>query len=123
MTDEASFKRELVRQCRQRGWYARRHEDRFAVGALDLAILVRGFPQTLYAEGKVVPHQAFAPTPRQYEEGRRYIAAGGLCALIGWDPSTKQMFVSEWAQEAKKASSFTAEGDYAEVLEAWLRGH
>ena len=102
-----------------RGAYARRHEDQYAVGLLDLAIKFPNHPHLL-AEGKIVQHQSFAPTPRQFEEGKEYIAAGGLCALIGWDPMTKAMYVHEWVEEASKKTAFTERGNYALVLESWL---
>jgi hypothetical protein len=123
MKDEADFKRELVRQLNARGHYARRHEDRHAVGLLDMAILVRGHPHLL-AEGKIVEHQAYAPTLRQWVEGERYKKAGGLCALIGWDPKTEVMFIHEWTKEASKRTSWPPGGsykDYAETLEEWLK--
>jgi hypothetical protein len=78
----------------------------------------------LLAEGKLIDHQAFAPTPRQYEEGKRYIAAGGLCALIGWDRKTKVMFIHPWAKTALKKDSFTpasgSDRSHAETLKDWL---
>ena len=122
MNLESKLKTALVSDCRKLGAYARRHEDRRAVGLLDMAIKFPGYPHLL-AEGKLVPHQAFAPTLRQWEEGNRYIAAGGLCCLIGWDPKTKVMFVHPWAQEGSRANSFPPGGSYkghAEALREWL---
>jgi len=77
----------------------------------------------LLAEGKLVEHQSFAPTLRQWEEGERYIKAGGICALIGWDKKTKVMFIHDWARTATKADSFPPGGGYgphAETLRDWL---
>lgn len=122
MKDEAEFKRQLVKGCIARGAYAIRHEDRYGLGRLDLAIQFPGYPHVL-AEGKLVPHQSFAPTLRQFEEGERYRKAGGIAALIGWDPKTKQMYIHEWAKKATKEGSFTNLGldlDDAGTLEAWL---
>lgn len=119
---ESKLKRELVEACQAMGAYARRLEDRYAIGLLDLTIKFPGYPHLL-AEGKIVGHQAFAPTLRQYEEGKRYIDAGGLCALIGWDSKTKVMFVHEWTKEAKKADSFPPGGSckpHAETLRDWI---
>ena len=88
-----------------------------------MAIKFPGYPHLL-AEGKLVPHQAFAPTLRQWEEGNRYIAAGGLCVLIGWDLKTKQMFIHPWAKTALKKDSFTpasgSKKSHAETLKDWL---
>jgi len=122
MNRESELKTDLVAACRKLGAYARRHEDRRAVGLLDLAIKFPGHPHVL-AEGKLVEHQTFAPTLRQWEEGNRYIAAGGLCCLIGWDPKTKVMFVHPWARSATKAGSFPPGGSFkphAETLKDWL---
>jgi hypothetical protein len=117
---ESKFKTALVVGCIERGAYARRHEDRYAIGLLDMAIKFPEHPYIL-AEGKLVQHQSFAPTPAQYEEGKKFIRAGGICALIGWDPATKQMYIHEWAKTAKKATAFTAHnGGDAQMLEAWL---
>ena len=119
---ESELKTKLVGDCRKLGAYARRHEDRRAVGLLDMAIKFPGHPHLL-AEGKLVEHQKFAPTLRQHEEGERYIAAGGICALIGWEPKTKVMFIHPWARWAMKEDSFPPGGSYknhAETLKDWL---
>jgi hypothetical protein len=119
---ESKYKTNLVAECRKLGAYARRLEDRYAIGLLDLTIKFPGYPHLL-AEGKIVEHQSFAPTLRQYEEGRRYEAAGGLCALIGWSKGTKIMFVHLWAETATKAESFPPGGSYkehAQTLLEWL---
>ena len=119
---EAEFKRELVKGCEALGAYARRHEDRYALGLLDLSIKFTGHPHLL-AEGKLVEHQKFQPTLRQWKEGDDYQAAGGLCCLIGWDPKTKVMFIHPWAKFALKENSFPPGGsykDHAETLRDWL---
>jgi hypothetical protein len=120
---EAELKRDLVKGCKLLGAYARRLEDRYALGLLDLTIKFPGLPHVL-AEGKLVEHQKFAPTLRQYEEGERYIAAGGVCALIGWDPKTKVMFIHDWEKEGYRNTSFPPGGsykDHAETLRDWLQ--
>jgi hypothetical protein len=74
------------------------------------------------AEAKIVPHQSFAPTLRQYEEGRRYEAAGGLCCLIGWRKLDKKMYIAEWGKVAKIEASFHSNnGNHAEQLLEWLK--
>jgi hypothetical protein len=123
MNLESRLKAELVAACRDLGAYARRHEDRYALGLLDLAIKFPGYPHLL-AEAKVVAHQTFAPSLRQYLEGKRYTDAGGLCALIGFDKKTKAMFIHDWAEAATKADSFPPGGGYkphAETLRDWLK--
>ena len=105
MNLESELKTKLISACRKMGAYARRLEDRYAIGLLDLTIKFPSHPHLL-AEGKVAEYQSFAPTPRQYIEGQRYIAAGGLCCLIGWDKKTKAMFIHPWAKTATKKDSF-----------------
>ena len=119
---ESEYKRDLIKGCVALGAWGRRHEDRYALGLLDLSIKFPGRPHLL-AEAKLVEHQKFAPTLRQYEEGKRYAAAGGLCCLIGWEPKTKVMFVHEWAKFALKENSFPPGGsykDHAQTLKDWL---
>lgn len=124
MNLESEFKTDLVNQCRKLGAYARRLEDRYAIGLLDLTIKFPDLPH-LFAEGKVVPHQAFGPTKRQFEEGRRYIAAGGVCALLGWDKATGRLFIHPWAEQAHKADAWPSGGSFrpnnAEALREWLK--
>lgn len=122
MNLESRLKADLVAACRDLGAYARRHEDRYALGLLDLAIKFPGYPHLL-AEAKVVAHQAFAPSQRQFIEGQRYVAAGGLACLIGFDKQTKRMFIHDWAEAASKAESWPLEADdrnYAQTLRDWL---
>jgi hypothetical protein len=120
MNLESRLKTELVTECRKFGAYARRLEDRYAIGLLDLMIKFPGLPHLL-AEGKIVAHQSFGPTLRQYEEGRQYIAAGGLCCLLGWDKAKKTMFVHEWAKTATKAASWSRPDEYNAVsLKEWI---
>jgi hypothetical protein len=120
---ESKLKANLVTECKKLGAYARRREDRYALGVLDLSIKFPGHPH-LEAEAKIVEHQAFAPTRRQYEEGNDYTAAGGLCCLIGWDKKTKAMFIHHpWSMTATKADCFPPGGGYkshAQTLKDWL---
>jgi hypothetical protein len=119
---ESELKRDLVKACKAAGAYAIRHEDKYGLGRLDLSIKFPDLPHVL-GEGKIVEHQKFAPTLRQWKEGEDYRAAGGVAVLIGWDKATKVMFVHEWAKEAFKAHSFPPGGsykDHAETLREWL---
>lgn len=67
MKNEASFKRELVKEFKRLGHYARRIEDSFSVGFPDLIIIPKGCP-VFFCEAKVVEGRTFAPTPRQFVE-------------------------------------------------------
>jgi hypothetical protein len=121
MNLESRYKAELVSDCKELGAYARRHEDKYALGLLDMSIKFPGHPHLL-AEGKLAHYQKFAPTLRQWVEGNNYQAAGGLCCLIGWDPKTKLMFIHEWAREASKGGSWPPGGGEpcAQTLKDWL---
>jgi hypothetical protein len=98
--NEADHKRDLVREVNLlRGGWARRVEDRWAVGVLDLIIKL---PTQLivFAEGKVITGNSFAPTERQWVEGERIRAAGLDVALIGWKEGIA--YVSPWVKVADR---------------------
>ena len=82
-----------------RGGYARRYEDRYAVGLLDLMLKLPDLPP-VWAEGKVIDGHQFAPTPRQWVEGNRMIAAGLNIILLGWRAGI--LYVSPWVEKADK---------------------
>ena len=102
---EADRKRALVAKINAlEGGYARRIEDRFAVGVLDLIFKLPGLPW-VWAEGKMIEGNLFAPTERQFVEGERIIAVGGIAILIGW--KDKQTFVSPWVEKADIRTSYS----------------
>ena len=81
---EADHKRELVAAINALpGGRARRIEDRYGTGILDLIIKLPGH-DVVMAEAKLVDGNLFAPTGAQFEEGKRWEAAGVKCLLIGW---------------------------------------
>lgn len=59
MPTEADFKRAIVRQLLQEGGFARRIEDKFAVGSLDMLLITAKY--TLYAEAKLLKGIAALP--------------------------------------------------------------
>jgi hypothetical protein len=96
--NEAGHKRNLVAEINAlRGGRARRVEDRWAIGVLDLILKLPDRPLIL-AEGKMILGHKFGPTERQFIEGKRWIAAGVNCVLIGWKGTT--MSVSPWVEQA-----------------------
>lgn len=101
------------------GGYARRWEDKWAVGLLDLVMKLPGHP-LVWGEGKIVEGLVFAPTPRQYEEGRRIIAAGMPAILIGW--KNKTMFISPWVRKAHCDDCFHGTGPNLPILQEFLKG-
>jgi hypothetical protein len=112
---ESDYKRKLVWEInRHPEARARRIEDRFAVGVLDLIIKMPD-RHLFLAEGKVISGFQFGPTPAQFEEGKRWEAAGVRCILIGW--KMRQMYVSAWTEMADSRKCFTVLGDsYADIL-------
>ena len=59
MPTEADFKRAVVRQLLQEGGFARRIEDKFAVGSLDMLLITT--LNTIYAEAKLLKGIAAFP--------------------------------------------------------------
>lgn len=98
--------------------YARRLEDRWAVGVLDLIIKLPTH-QILWAEGKIIDGLQFGPSERQYVEGLRIQKAGMKALLLGWKGRT--MFISRWVKKAHVDDCFHSEGQSdAEALWAYL---
>ena len=120
MSNEADHKRRLVREVNGLpGAYARRVEDRWAVGVLDLIIKLPTHP-ILWAEGKIVEGNLFAPTGRQWEEGQRIQRAGMPALLFGWKKAF--MFVSPWVKQADIRTCFFGSGQWVNVLQDYLKG-
>jgi hypothetical protein len=121
--EESLLKSRLVEQCRAKKWYARRIEDAFAVGILDIIIVPTGFP-TLFVEGKITDGLKFGPTDRQYIEGVKILQAlgNGMPLLIGW--RSQVMYVSNrWNRDGDYITRAFKQPDgagYADTIEAWL---
>lgn len=75
MTNESTFKTQMVASIRKHGGYARRIEDRYAVGILDTVLVPKGYP-VFFAEIKRVRGNIIRPTDRQFVEMRRINEAG-----------------------------------------------
>ena len=102
---ESDYKRRLVAEInRLPGGRARRIEDRFAVGVLDLILKLPDLPMIL-AEGKLVDGFLFAPTGAQYVEGKKWQDAGVECLLLGWKQG--QLFISPWVEKSDCRRCFT----------------
>jgi hypothetical protein len=102
---EADYKRDLVADINRLGGRARRIEDRFGTGILDLIIKPPNMPLVM-AEAKLIHGNLFAPTGAQYVEGLKWQAAKIECVLIGWKGN--QMFLSAWVEKAHVKDCFTA---------------
>jgi len=80
---EAEFKRDIVRQLTREGGYARRLEDRYAVGTLDLLLLTQRY--LIYAEAKLIKGLIALPARvAQREQIKLFNAVGNTnaCAII-----------------------------------------
>ena len=95
--NESDHKKRLVKAIKDRRGMARRFEDRYAVGLLDLQFKLPGLSPA-WAECKMVEGNKFAPTPAQFQEGLKWLAVGMPVILIGWKNGT--MYVSPWTQQA-----------------------
>lgn len=74
MPTEAEFKRDLVRQLIKEGGYARRLEDRYAVGTLDLLLLTKRY--LIYAEAKLIKGIALPARVAQREQIKLFNEVG-----------------------------------------------
>ena len=117
---EADYKRRLVAEINQiPGARARRIEDRYATGILDMIIALPGVPM-FWAEGKVIKHNLFAPTPIQFQEGMRWIEAGINVVLIGWHHG--MIHISPWKATADRRECLGAVGvDHVKTLMEFMR--
>ena len=116
--NEADCKRELVKAVKALGGQARRIEDSWAVGVLDLIIKLPRVPP-VFAEGKIIKGNLFGPTPAQFAEGMKWIWAGVDAVLIGWQD--KEIYISQWVKQADKRECFKRwQGNDAETLLEYL---
>jgi len=90
---ESWYKRKMVESIKDAGGYARRFEDQFAVGILDLVFKLPGMP-VIFAEAKRFSYQQFSLSPRQWEEARQIIKAGGYAASIGIKIPEERAFIT-----------------------------
>ena len=101
------------------GAYAVRHEDRYAVGRLDMIIKLPLHP-IFFAEAKlIVGGFLFAPSSRQFIEGKRIKAAGLEAILVAW--KRLDLYVSEWTEQADIRDCFTAAPPYHVVIMEFFR--
>ena len=117
MPNEADRKRELVKAVKALGGHARRIEDSWAVGVLDLIIKLPYVP-LVFAEGKIIKGNLFGPTPAQFAEGEKWIRAGVNAVLIGWQD--QMMYVHPWVKQADKRESHSSSTNHAESLWDYL---
>ena len=68
--NESDVKRAMVKSMKDHNGYARRIEDQYAVGIMDMILIPLGLP-VFMAEVKVVSGNVFGPTVRQLMELER----------------------------------------------------
>lgn len=120
MAEETELKTKLVSQCKRVGAYARRFEDRYAVGILDVLVAFNDMP-VLFVEGKIIRAGSFGPTERQWIEGEKLLKLTGgftLPVLVGWDID-KRMFVGEWSRKLRAAACFSQQDDWDYAITLW----
>ena len=85
--EESKAKTKLVKEATKVGMYARRFEDQYGVGILDMVFVPKVYPNVVFfAEGKLVDNGKFKPTPRQWVEMTRISAnSSAIPCLIGFD--------------------------------------
>lgn len=82
--NEAKVKQNLCRDIRREGGYARRIEDRFAVGIPDVITVPANSP-VIWLEVKIIRYAMFGPTSRQLVELRRLFRPPHCYSyLMGW---------------------------------------
>ena len=82
--NEAKVKQDLCRDIRREGGYARRIEDRFAVGMPDVVVILPDHP-VMWIEAKIIRYDMFGPTARQLVELKRlYRPPHCYSYLMGW---------------------------------------
>ena len=94
--NESDVKRNMVKNVKASGGYARRIEDQYAVGMVDMVIIPRGLP-VFMAEVKIVRDGVFGPTPRQFVElmGIHQAAEEGghvIPVMIGYKVETEVFY-------------------------------
>jgi hypothetical protein len=76
----------LVKEINQSGGYARRFEDKFGAGILDMVVVLPDLP-VLFIEAKLIKGRSFEPRERQAVEMRRIneVAGNARAVLMGVD--------------------------------------
>ena len=102
---EGELKTKMVRDVRSAGGYARRFEDRYAVGLPDVFFAPKGVPG-MFAEVKIIDGFKFAPTDRQYIELSRINEHNPFVygIVIGWK---KTFYFTENTRQADIRDCFS----------------
>lgn len=90
--NEADFKLRIVKSIKAEGGYARRIEDKFAVGVPDMTIIPNPSPAVFFTEAKIFMGRQFRPTPRQFIELMRLHRLPAFGVVIGMNTVTKKVY-------------------------------
>lgn len=115
----------MVENVKAHGGYAKRIEDQYAVGTLDLIFIVKGI--TVFAEAKRYKGNSFEPTPRQYVEMTRIEYAGGNAVLVGCEPGlvsiTRKTEKAFRTDPGVKHYDLSKNDRFYEILLDYMRNH
>lgn len=120
--NESEVKRRLVENVKQRGGYARRIEDQFAVGFPDTIVMTSEALPVFFIEAKIIGGLEFGPSPRQYVEMKRLAVSRYSCpVLAGWSNQTGKWYLHRRAEKALVAECFEQPDglDFFDTLESW----
>lgn len=119
---ESNVKRKIVKEVKAAGGYARRLEDRFAVGLPDMMIIFPGSP-VFFAEVKIIEGRIFRPSPRQLIELQRIgISYSTEPIVIGYADGT--YYFSEPKETIYGSDCiYTMPGEtFSQTLKRWYNG-
>lgn len=95
---ESKRKTLLKTDLKSRGHYARRIEDQYGVGILDMIIVPKGMHNTFFMEAKIITGNYFGMTDRQYIEAVKLNKTrndSAIPVLAGYKESEKKWYLSE----------------------------
>lgn len=119
MNSETELKQHIVKMMKAEGYYAKRVEDMYAVGTLDLIVAM---PSTglVVVEAKLIRNNLWRPTPRQFIEMERIHSAGGKTCAVGWKFGN---YYFAGVVEQSDYRNLIAAGSFAEGLERHIRSY
>lgn len=118
---EADVKRAMVKAVKAAGGYGRRIEDQYGVGILDTIIIPKCRPVFLI-EAKIIRHDKFEPTERQWVEMTRVFGTHSkhvIPLLVGW--KDKIHYVAGAVRSAQASECQFYGTDFLETLERYYQ--
>jgi hypothetical protein len=121
--NEADHKARLVKQINSAGGWAERWEDKYRPGILDLVLKLPLDPSVVFAEGKLIKGNLFAPSELQWIKGQKMKTAGIEVLLIGWKNADHRMYISPWVEKANIKDCYGSSWlvkSYLHILQEYL---